>query len=273
MPDDLPISQADAVTEIAAQGLWVTTAELAALLQKTPDAFHGPHGQPHRQFHWRHYRIRRELTPADGNHRWSITQRDTTTNLPDSPTPRPLVRREAFLPDAQHNALLAYTIAREHMFTAAKTASAADEYRRTLFCNDLGPFRSLFQQVIAGALRDVIVSLGMDHFDVCLFEAQLLAYQDGNHFTAHRDVGRDQLASRTLSFVYYFHQQPKRFSGGELVLFGRSIDDVLQTVSPQDNAIVFFDSRRMHEVRPVQVPSGDFADGRFAVTGWLHGPA
>lgn len=37
------------------------------------------------------------------------------------------------------------------------------------------------------------------------------------------------------------------------------------------NRIVFFPSVLMHEVLPVAFASGNFADCRFAVNGWVHG--
>jgi Rps23 Pro-64 3,4-dihydroxylase Tpa1-like proline 4-hydroxylase len=36
------------------------------------------------------------------------------------------------------------------------------------------------------------------------------------------------------------------------------------------NQIVFFPSETLHEVLPVECPSGEFADSRFTVNGWLH---
>jgi SM-20-related protein len=43
-----------------------------------------------------------------------------------------------------------------------------------------------------------------------------------------------------------------------------------QDIAPADNMIVFFDSRLMHEVQPLKVPSGAFEDGRFTLNGWLN---
>ncbi len=34
--------------------------------------------------------------------------------------------------------------------------------------------------------------------------------------------------------------------------------------------IVFFESRLMHEVLPLHVPSCEFEDVRFTLNGWLH---
>jgi len=34
--------------------------------------------------------------------------------------------------------------------------------------------------------------------------------------------------------------------------------------------ILFFDSHLIHEVLPLNVPSGEFADGRFTLNGWLN---
>lgn len=70
---------------------------------------------------------------------------------------------------------------------------------------------------------------------------------------------------------------PRGFSGGGLRLFQtypntteRYDPAQFRDIQPADNTIVFFASRLMHEVLPVQVPSGEFANWRFAVNGRLH---
>ena len=77
--------------------------------------------------------------------------------------------------------------------------------------------------------------------------------------------------------MYFLHKEPRRFSGGELRIFEtRLVDDRPvpvdhgQTIVPRQNTIVFFPSRHQHEVLPVRVPSGEFADSRFTVNGWIH---
>ena len=77
---------------------------------------------------------------------------------------------------------------------------------------------------------------------------------------------------RLLSAVYYFHREPKGFSGGQLRLhrFGSNGEpgDYVD-IEPERNSLVVFPSWTTHEVRTVHCPTGQFADYRFAVNCWL----
>ena len=70
--------------------------------------------------------------------------------------------------------------------------------------------------------------------------------------------------------VYYFHRQPRCFTGGRLRLFDlggeRSID-----IEPVHDSLLVFPSYARHEVETISCPDGAFADGRFAVNMWLCG--
>jgi Rps23 Pro-64 3,4-dihydroxylase Tpa1-like proline 4-hydroxylase len=75
--------------------------------------------------------------------------------------------------------------------------------------------------------------------------------------------------------VYFLHGEPRRFSGGELrICQTRWIDGRLTPADiklpPQGDTLVLFPSLQAHEVLPVDVPSGAFADSRFTVNGWIH---
>lgn len=114
-------------------------------------------------------------------------------------------------------------------------------------------------------------------------ERQLTAHRDGDFFHVHSDLGDPwaDSASRRLSFVYYFHDQPRAFEGGELRLYDfidhgdgqLGIAETFQTVEPSDNSIVFFPSHCHHEVRPVRAgdPNAPGAT-RYTVNGWYHDP-
>jgi Rps23 Pro-64 3,4-dihydroxylase Tpa1-like proline 4-hydroxylase len=73
------------------------------------------------------------------------------------------------------------------------------------------------------------------------------------------------------------YREPQAFRGGALRLYDTQIDDHgnckpgdFQTFYPAQNQIIFFPSRCLHEVMPVECPSQDFAASRFTVNGWLH---
>ena len=93
-------------------------------------------------------------------------------------------------------------------------------------------------------------------------EHHVAASNDGDYFRAHIDGGPDD--TREITFVYFLHNEPRRFSGGELIIQSSTV------VQPQGDTLVLFPSCSVHEVLPVQAPSGAFADSRFTVTGWIH---
>jgi Rps23 Pro-64 3,4-dihydroxylase Tpa1-like proline 4-hydroxylase len=108
-------------------------------------------------------------------------------------------------------------------------------------------------------------------------EAQLTAHTDGAYFKLHNDSGSPDTASRKLTFVYYFHAEPKRWSGGEFQMYDSRIengcyacDGASDRIEPENNSVLFFESHCHHEVLPVSVASRRFADGRFAVNGWVR---
>lgn len=114
-------------------------------------------------------------------------------------------------------------------------------------------------------------------------ELELVADGDGAHFVRHSDIptgpGRRPLGGdakgqqdRLLSGVYYFHREPKAFSGGALRLHrfgGVDVPEDWVDVEPEQNSFVAFPTWAPHEVRPISCPSRDFADSRLAVNAWL----
>ena len=81
-----------------------------------------------------------------------------------------------------------------------------------------------------------------------------------------------------ISGVYYFHNQPKGFSGGRLRLFrfgsdpANCADDDRVAIEPIDNSLLVFPSWAQHGVERVSCPSGDFSDYRYAVNCWYCRP-
>ena len=130
-------------------------------------------------------------------------------------------------------------------------------------------------------LPDVFAALGHARFTPAKVELMLTAHGDGAFFKVHSDNGTDETAGRVLTFVIYFLlREPRGFDGGVLRVYQTDVDaegrtpqhrpDVFRDLAPEDNMVVFFDSRLSHEVLPVRVPSGAYEDGRFTLNGWLH---
>jgi Rps23 Pro-64 3,4-dihydroxylase Tpa1-like proline 4-hydroxylase len=144
----------------------------------------------------------------------------------------------------------------------------------------------------------VIPRLDVAPFTVRTLELSVRVYRDGHFFMTHKDVppqraaaassttGDDEgraaaepavsLANRVLSFVYFFHKVPRRYTGGELLLFDSNpVSDEytatgFTTIVPEDNALVIFPSRFFHCVVPIRCAGQDFLDSRFVVNGFVH---
>ena len=151
------------------------------------------------------------------------------------------------------------------------------EQRRSRVLMDIEPYQEMILQRIKSVLPEVRRQLGMEEFVVADMEAQITASNDGDFFRFHSDNGNDRVGARFLTFVYFFQREPRQFKGGELRLHDARLEDgvyvsegTYQTIVPQQNQIVFFPCELMHEVTQVSCASGQFADSRFTLNGWLR---
>jgi SM-20-related protein len=172
-----------------------------------------------------------------------------------------------------------YTRARQSEFTASQVHDPdhlRDWYRRSRVLMDTGRFHELFRERIAFYLPRILRSLQQPFFEMTRLESQMTASNDGDYFHMHNDNTHASWPSREITFVYFFHREPRPFTGGELVLYDFSPDGVSDAgpvrrrVTPQQNSIIFFPSSALHEILPVQCPSHRFDDGRLTLNGWLH---
>jgi SM-20-related protein len=202
-------------------------------------------------------------------------------NPSEAPEPRVIRHHvaviEDFLPEPAWQTLLARVLASEAQFQPSQTHDRRADYRQSLV---LDPPSDLVQPIVERVRRvmpDVLPTLRVRPIDVGAVEAQVTASVDGSFFGVHNDAGKDTVAKRHVTYVYYFNRQPKGFTGGELRIY----DDILRdnrlaraetfhSVEPRHNRIVFFWAKVMHEVMRVHVPSGAFADARFTVNGWVR---
>ncbi len=188
-----------------------------------------------------------------------------------------------FLPEAELAALRRWVEEHREEFAISTVidplsgrAAPYPEQRRSLVLDHLGDVQAGFQERVVDMLPDVLGELGYREFTIERMETQATASIDGSYFRRHTDNAH--LRSRKITYVYFFHQQPQRFSGGELRLFAGRMEGErylgprrFRLIRPRCNSILFFDSSAPHEVLPVRVPSRDFLHSRFTVNGWLHG--
>jgi Rps23 Pro-64 3,4-dihydroxylase Tpa1-like proline 4-hydroxylase len=195
----------------------------------------------------------------------------------------PWHRYSGFLSGEERKDLLSYALEnRERFKPSTVTGDVVNLARRVSETSKLGPFRPVFEQKIGALLDDMFHRTGTRPFQPEYYELELVAHGDGAHFAPHTDIpvgpGRKPVGGdksgrqdRLLSGVYYFHREPKAFSGGVLRLyrFGGSEPGDWIDIEPEQNSLVVFPAWVTHEVRPISCPSNDFADNRFAVNVWL----
>jgi Rps23 Pro-64 3,4-dihydroxylase Tpa1-like proline 4-hydroxylase len=151
------------------------------------------------------------------------------------------------------------------------------DHRRSRVLMDLGRHQDVIVERIQKVLPQVLEKLGMEEFTIADVEAQITSSSDGDFFHFHSDNASERVACRYLTFVYFFHQEPRMFEGGELRIHDARLEEggyvsegSYQTIVPQQNQMVFFPCQLMHEITPVKCSSQRFADSRFTLNGWLR---
>jgi Rps23 Pro-64 3,4-dihydroxylase Tpa1-like proline 4-hydroxylase len=191
---------------------------------------------------------------------------------------------DEFLAPQELKELTRFTLDHEADFLSSEVYSPTaqmgvinDDYRRSRVLMDLPEHQEMILSRIKSVLPQVLERLGMEEFAIADTEVQITASNDGDFFLCHDDNGSDGVASRHLTFVYFFHREPRPFEGGELRIHDSHLQNGLyvsdgsyQTILPQQNQIVFFPCELMHEITPVKCSSQDFADSRFTLNGWLR---
>jgi len=198
--------------------------------------------------------------------------------------PAKCVVLDEFLAPQELTQLMRFTEEHEADFQTSSVVSPVAEkgvidyeHRRSKVLMDVSEHEQVILNRIKAVLPRVLEELGMEEFTIANVEAQITASNDGDFFQFHSDNGSPIVAARHLTFVYFFHREPRQFEGGELRIHDARLNDetyvsegTYQTIVPQQNQIVFFPCELMHEVTPVKCPSGLFADSRFTLNGWLR---
>jgi len=223
-------------------------------------------------------------TPGHGHTTKEVAE--TSTAVADRPEKLAAncVVLDEFLAPQEVAELTRFTLEHEPDFQASEVISPSAEngvinydHRRSRVLMDLGHHQEIILERIKAALPQVLQKLGMREFSIGSVEAQVTASNDGDFFHFHSDNGSERVASRHLTFVYFFHREPRQFEGGELRIHDARLEDgtyvsegSYQTIVPQQNQIVFFPCELMHEITPVKCSSQLFADSRFTLNGWLR---
>jgi SM-20-related protein len=202
------------------------------------------------------------------------------TDVPPAPAgihPAPFVLIKDFLPSSFYETLLPFALSVQDKLVPATVGN--NEYkpdtRESLDLPGRWEVKQRFHVIVKEIIPKVIARLHVDPFEMVNLEVKLRAYLDGHFFRIHMDcpIDSEQSANRKVSYVYFFHKQPRGYKGGDLLLYDTDIENNKFTtagftsVEPQDNSIIIFPSPYYHCVVPVSCPSKEFADSRFVING------
>jgi SM-20-related protein len=190
---------------------------------------------------------------------------------------------EAFLPEPMLERLRAWVLDNEAAFSTSTvnyepTSRAPADWRPAVGVWEW-PLKDEFESRMAALAPDLIRDFRISPAQFSWTALELVARNTGSSLQRHIDttLGADHLTSgpRLVSAVYYFHREPRAFAGGALRLYrfgaGEAAEDYIE-IEPRQNSLIAFPSWASHAVTPIDCPSGDFADSRFAVAMWIYGP-
>lgn len=223
------------------------------------------------------YRRVLSLRPDDAKALW-LTAVLSGQPLPEAPVrdrPPPFVRRPDFLPPRQCQALLSHALANRERLAPAVVGGPrrVDPSARRALTERAVTVREVqpwFEAPLRSAFREALPRMGMPEPSEYWVEMAMSAYLGGGFFAEHVDAGPG-FRTRRLSFAYYFHAEPRRFRGGELLLHdGDGQAGTFTRIEPQHNSIVFYPAWALHQIAAVEGDIKDFRDARFAIHGWLR---
>jgi SM-20-related protein len=175
--------------------------------------------------------------------------------------------------------LFEYTLEHESAFQPTRVGDSERRQvdptvRVSVATRDLGPFKSILRSKLLALVPDLVAKLRTNPVDTPRLELQLVAHGDGAFYKRHIDTrtASDLNNIRLLSGVYYFHVQPRAFTGGALRLhaIGDPAGATFADIEPEHDTLLVFPSWALHEVMPVSCPSRRFADSRFAINCWIY---
>ena len=224
------------------------------------------------------YRRVVSLRPDDAKASWLVAVL-SGQKLPDAPVPArpvPFVYRNGFLPQPRCKALLALAQANHERFKPGllgPRGTVDRAFRQALVerAVTVGEVRPWFETHLRNAFSEALPRMGMCEPAQYWVEMAMSAHLGGGFYAQHNDNGGRGYHARMINFAYYFHREPRRFSGGELLLHDSDSDARMFTrIEPRHNSIVFFPSSCTHQITPIENDLNDFGDACFAIHGWLR---
>ena len=177
--------------------------------------------------------------------------------------------------------LLDYVSKEEAQFQNSKIYSSP-EYRpekrlsKTLMINQIDAVLPRMSQTISRIGNAFTQNWKNVPFTPTKLEVQVTCYQNGHFFSRHLDPIESTGPARVLTGLLHFYYQPKRFRGGDLLLYDAGpIVHLGQYTrfSPINNRFILFPSQQFHEVLITQCDNTAFQTSRFVLVFWLWGDA
>jgi Rps23 Pro-64 3,4-dihydroxylase Tpa1-like proline 4-hydroxylase len=162
------------------------------------------------------------------------------------------------------------------LYTNQHASSPVDNLRRARVLNAVADIMHMFVPKLNALAPRLVTDLRMPQLPLRKLECQITAHGDGDFFNTHIDNGLPDIAHRRISYVYYIHAEPKRFTGGILRFYNTLLEGATNACGkhaadydPMRNSLIVFPSHCHHEVTPIACASSALADQRLTVNGWL----
>lgn len=256
------VKQLEQIQHIVKAGFWVSTEELAILLNLENSfidklKLEVASQEQNYSFFWRNFECtlverqfakgfwlikdRQNLLPTTTSHASQKAANIFTLNESQSASnhrgsvlldvsaeeiiPSPYALIDDFLSPTQLSELLRYSINKQPEFVPTTNSANDPNYRRSFYLPYFPEFSELMINLVWKITPQILTHLGMSNFAIGQIESQMTAHNHGNYYKIHNDSGSPDTATRTLTYVYYYYREPKAFTGGELVIYDSKIEN------------------------------------------------
>lgn len=199
----------------------------------------------------------------------------------EMPPPHALIRD--FMTQAELSQIWDFTQTHMDAFQASGAYNSQDPRNtaltrrsRILDGPDNGTMATLIFPKLQALMPKLWPQLHMRPTPLNKLECQITSHGDGDFFGIHIDNGAPSIAYRQVSYVFYFHREPKQFSGGLLRLYNTLIEggtakcgNHAADIDPPRNSVIIFPPSIYHEVTPIRCASSALADQRLTMNGWM----
>jgi Rps23 Pro-64 3,4-dihydroxylase Tpa1-like proline 4-hydroxylase len=194
----------------------------------------------------------------------------TTVANAEEPSPPFCVERD-FLGVQEMDAILAHALAHADTFGDATVSSLATleaskpdyRIRRSHISDYIAPLAPILIPRLQVLMPRIWPHFRLAPITYKKIEFELAYHGDEDFFKTHTDNGLPDIAHRRISLVYYFHREPRQFSGGNLRIFNTLMENGIRCcgtgfvdIEAPHNGLIVFPSDCYHEVTTAIGPFG-----------------